>query len=107
MSNLKADVEEAVRNIKDWTAELENRFQPVAAEVEKYADPFIQTLAAGLASAGVVVPVKYVDVALSLVSKLAQLDPEVSAPAAPVAPADPAAPVADAPAGDEAQQVAS
>jgi hypothetical protein len=41
------------------------------------------------------------------VSKLAQLDPEVSAPAAPVAPADPAAPVADAPAGDEAQQVAS
>jgi hypothetical protein len=107
MSKLTADVDEVFGTLEDWIAEGRKRLQPVAAEVEKYADPFISTLSAGLAAAGIVVPVKYVDVALSLVSKLTQLDPEVSAPAAPVAPADPAAPVADAPAGDEAQQVAS
>ena len=93
----REDVAEALTEAKSWIGEIENRVQPAFDEVEKYADPFIQTLAAGLASAGITVPVKYVDVALSLVSKLAALDPaDTSAPVSdpPAAPAVPAVPAA-------------
>lgn len=95
MSKLTDDVAEAFKNIEDWVDEAKNRLQPVAAEVEKYADPFIQTLSTGLAAAGIVVPVKYADIALNLVAKLTQLDPTAAAPATPVA-ATPAPAAADA-----------
>jgi len=94
VSQITEDLLTGLHELEGWFSEVKNRVQPVVAEVEKYGDPFVQALSAGLAAAGIVVPVKYVDVALSLVGKLAALD-HAEQPAAPAVPEQPAAPVAE------------
>jgi hypothetical protein len=90
MSKFGDDITEALDQAESWITEVRNRAKPVVAEVEKYGDPFIKALNDGLAAAGITVPVRYVDVALSLVSKLADLDKSAAdVPAEPGAPADP------------------
>ena len=91
VAQLRTDLENDLGNIKGWVeATIEKRLPAIdeaAAKLDKAAS---NPLVAALLDSGVIVPARYVDIALNLLGDLAKLD-EKPAETAPATPAEPAA----------------